>query len=141
MALFRLHRKTWEKGTRSLPTPSAKPFDAAPAPSESRKRPYRDDSASEDSVEEGESGDVDVGAQPSRRRNGARGKGGEKKEIFPGGGRRGVSSGLSTIIKRAGEAGKSGDSQARSKGKTKTKEKWWAELGGGSKRSVRLRAG
>ena len=61
------------------------------------------------------------------------------RESFPGGGRRGVSSGLSTVVKRIGAGGK-GATPVKSK--PKTKEKWWTELGGGgSKGSIRLKKG
>ncbi|RDX57020.1 ribonuclease H-like protein [Lentinus brumalis] len=132
MALFRLHRKTWEKNSRPMPSSSA-----------SEKRP-RSASISESvheppSGSEGEdSDDVADTSQatitPSYR---AKDKGNAKaKESFTGGGRRGVSSGLSTVVKRFGTSAKG------SKEPAKTKERWWKELGGGgSKGSVRLRAG
>ncbi len=40
-------------------------------------------------------------------------QGQKKRQVFPGGGRKGVSSGLSTVVTRK---------------ETKTKTKWWAEL-------------
>ncbi|KAI0719176.1 ribonuclease H-like domain-containing protein [Cerioporus squamosus] len=138
MALFRLHRKTWEKSARPLPTSST-----------SKKR--RRSASISESVNEPPSGsedeDRDDGADPSHaavsRSSRTKEKGKAKAQgSFPGGGRRGVSSGLSTVVKRFGASSKSSKEQAKLKSKTKTKEKWWKELGGGgSKGSVRLRAG
>lgn len=55
---------------------------------------------------------------------------GEQEADFPGGGRKGVSSGLSTIVKKKGGSNKS-----------KAKTSWWTELGNGSKGSIKLTAG
>ena len=44
---------------------------------------------------------------------------------FPGDGRKGISSGLSTIVTRGGRSGSGGSE----------KTKWWKELGGGSAKS------
>ncbi|EIW80671.1 MipD protein [Coniophora puteana RWD-64-598 SS2] len=85
MAVFRLHRKEWEKGIRPMPSSSQ------PA---SRKRSAED--ADVDDLEEGES---------------------EKRQM-PVGGRKGVSSGLSTIIKRKGASASE-----------KPRNEWWKDLG------------
>ena len=146
MALFRIHRKEWEKGARPLPTAPTKPSNAQASSSShnSRKRPHegdvsRDDVGSDD--EEEIDGDEAAVTPASKRSGKSKGKS-KAHDAFPGGGRRGVSSGLSTVVKRVGASGKGDDGQARSKGKSKTKEKWWKELGGGgSKGSLRLKAG
>ncbi|KAF9050748.1 ribonuclease H-like protein [Hymenopellis radicata] len=78
MAVYRVHRKEWEKGTKQQ------------APSKKRKKPDAND----------------------------------EPEEFPGGGRKGVSSGLSTVVKR--------DTREPDK------KSWWKELGAGPKGSVRL---
>ena len=146
MALFRIHRKEWEKGARPLPTAPTKPSHAQPSTSSSnlRKRPREGDD-SNDGVESDEEDDLsgnETVVTPAGSGSGkAKGKS-KAHEAFPGGGRRGVSSGLSTVVRRVGASGKGDDGQARPKGKSKTKEKWWKELGGGgSKGSLRLKAG
>ncbi len=78
MAVYRIHRKEWEKGTKQ------------PALSKKRKKPDDND----------------------------------EPEEFPGGGRKGVSSGLSTVVKRDK--------------REPVNQSWWKELGTGSKGSVRL---
>ncbi|KAG5651583.1 hypothetical protein H0H81_008137 [Sphagnurus paluster] len=94
MAVYRLHRKEWEKGNKPLKT----------------KKRKRTDAQDEDNVDE------------------ANGKNAEKDKmsVFPGGGRKGVSSGMTTVIRRGSTSG-SGE-----------KTKWWKELAGSSKGSVRL---
>ncbi|TFK81791.1 ribonuclease H-like protein [Polyporus arcularius HHB13444] len=118
MALFRLHRKTWEKNARHMPSSSI-----------SKKRPRGDGGAdpSQSTVD------------PSSR---MKDKGKAKpKEVFPGGGRRGVSSGLSIVLKRSG-ASKGSQERDQVKSKSKINEKWWKDLGGGgSKGSLRLKVG
>ncbi|EJF64761.1 ribonuclease H-like protein [Dichomitus squalens] len=149
MALFRLHRRTWEKNVRPLPLPHHKSSGSAtPEPSALRKRP-RAESLSQSSDEpgedsEGREGATDISIAPSQVDKGKAKKKGKTRtvsaESFPGGGRKGVSSGLSTVVKRAG-----GSAGGRTRVKTKTKEKWWKDLGGGtsgdSKGSVRLKVG
>ena len=131
MALFRLHRKTWEKGTRSVPSasvPKKRPRSASV--SESVNEPP---SGSEEDEADEEQDGRDGAASPSSH---AKRKGKAKaQESFPGGGRRGVSSGLSTVVKRVGVS-----ASGKVKTKVKTKEKWWKDLGGsgGSKGSIRL---
>ncbi|KAG6889539.1 hypothetical protein C0992_004799 [Termitomyces sp. T32_za158] len=84
MAIYRIHRKEWEKGNKPLPQ------------TKKRKRV------------EGMAGDADDNE----------GKDGMEAEssTFPGGGRKGVSSGLSTIVRRG--PGVSGGQ----------KKKWWKEV-------------
>ena len=141
MAVFRIHRNIWEKGTRALPlSASTKPAADASSSSNPRKRPH-DDNADADMDSESEltrSVGQSDGTGGTGKKGKAKAKTGKAQESFPGGGRRGVSSGLSTVIKRVGD---SASGHAKTKGKTKTKEKWWKELGGGSKGSVRLKAG
>ncbi|KAI0707097.1 ribonuclease H-like domain-containing protein [Earliella scabrosa] len=144
MALFRLHRKTWETNVRPIAATRSKspaPSTSSPAPSaKPSKRPRStsptdgvdDDASNEDKDESVVSRAVSTSAKKKGKTKAAK--------TFPGGGRRGVSSGLSTVIKR-GVAEKG--SRAQTKVKAKTKEKWWKELGGGggSKGSVRLKVG
>ncbi|KAJ6626696.1 ribonuclease H-like domain-containing protein [Mycena sp. CBHHK59/15] len=114
MAVYRLHRKEWEKGAAPLKRPLA---------TDGKKR-------SMDTVEgEGSDDETDDAAEEPVK--------GKKVSGFPGGGRKGVSSGLSTVWPRPGVAATSG-----------VKSQWWKELGGsggggstkGSKGSIRLNA-
>ncbi|KAI1797005.1 ribonuclease H-like protein [Ganoderma leucocontextum] len=146
MALFRLHRKTWEKNVRPPSLPHSKAHGTAtPPPNVPHKRP-RTASLSEpadyaDDDREDQGGEASADASPATVREGKKGKA-RAAESFPGGGRRGVSSGLSTVVKRGGI---SASSKAKVKTKTKEKEKWWKDLGGGassgSKGSLRLKVG
>ena len=97
MAVYRIHRKEWEKSIQSSPK-HVHP--------KKRKRV----SAEDDNVE-----DVKKSQGPA----------------FPGGGRKGVSSGLSTIVKRGGSGSQSNGGSGPG-GKSK---KWSKELGGGSEES------
>ncbi|OSD02939.1 ribonuclease H-like protein [Trametes coccinea BRFM310] len=164
MALFRLHRKEWEKDFRPAVAAvlararsrsrSKSPARAAAAASASvpLKRARRSSSPSASVAPDSDEDDAAV--QPAAKK--PKSKAGSKRkssassqneDTFPGGGRRGVSSGLSTVIKRAGGAGSRSASAAdKTKPKTKTKEKWWKDLGGGgssggSKGSMRLKVG
>ncbi|KAF7317863.1 Exonuclease domain-containing protein [Mycena kentingensis (nom. inval.)] len=118
MAVFRLYRKQWEVGT-------------APWPPAAKKQEAADD--------EGETlEDSEADEEPVRGRNKRKhGKEKEKRrDSFPGGGRKGVSSGLSVVVKR-GEKEREKD---RGKRKSGGGNEWWKELGGssGSKGSMRL---
>ncbi|KAG5718637.1 hypothetical protein E4T56_gene16514 [Termitomyces sp. T112] len=83
MGIFRLHRKEWEKGTKLL--------------SQAKKRKREEGAVDDDAEEEGK-GEAEVETSTS---------------TFPGGGRKGVSSGLTTIVRRGpGALGRE-------------KKKWW----------------
>ncbi|KAJ8489100.1 hypothetical protein ONZ45_g13705 [Pleurotus djamor] len=73
-----------------------------------KKKRKREDVEDEDNVEES---DVEASAE----------------QEFPGGGRKGVSSGLSTIVRRKGKAGSAPPRPS------KTKKGWWKDLGTGTK--------
>ncbi|KAF8058643.1 ribonuclease H-like domain-containing protein [Lyophyllum atratum] len=90
MAIYRLHRKEWEKGSKPL-----------------TKKRKRGDETQDDETGAADSAVGEVKAAPS----------------IPGGGRKGVSSGLTTVVRH----GASGE-----------KTKWWKELAGGMKGSMRL---
>ena len=101
----------------------------------------------EDEYHDEQGGEDIPEASPTANHKGKKKKGKAKDvESFPGGGRRGVSSGLSTVVKRAGVVA---SSKTKTKTNTKTnakqKEKWWKELGGGgsggSKGSLRMKVG
>ncbi|KAI5119296.1 hypothetical protein M0805_008211 [Coniferiporia weirii] len=147
MALYRLHRKEWEKGIRmpmlspsrvlqkkrKAPTEEDDEDDASSGPDEEQ-----DESVSRTCVKQKTT--IDVRTSQTKL---------SKSGTFPGGGRRGVSSGLSTVVKHArgriknGKAGGGGASTDAGDGK----DKWWATLGGvsvatagrgGSKGSMRV---
>lgn len=99
MAIFRLHRKLWEK---DLPRSHF-----LTASRQKRPAPEED----EDSEEEEEGSSTEAANHPKKPRA-------TPKKEFPGGGRRGVSSGLSTVIKRKDAPGKS------------SKSAWWKDLNG-----------
>lgn len=105
MAVYRLHRKEWEKGHKQL----TKAADSGMKRKRGEKKEHEDPGVNEAGDDDGE----DMKA----------------KKQFPGGGRKGVSSGLTTVIRRGGN-GKGGT--------TGEKTKWWKELAGSSKGSLRL---
>ncbi|KAJ7087368.1 ribonuclease H-like domain-containing protein [Mycena belliarum] len=106
MAVYRIHRKEWEKGSAPLRLPTA---------GKGKKRARDDESHdSDDSADE---------AAP------AAGKGSKSKAAstsFPGGGRKGVSSGLSTVVRRAAPSTE--------------KKPWWKDLGDAPGSKFRLSA-
>ncbi|PIL35383.1 hypothetical protein GSI_02109 [Ganoderma sinense ZZ0214-1] len=145
MALFRLHRRTWEKNVRPLPQPHSKPQGSATPPPAARHKRSRSammsESADDEDEDRGEREEAIPDASPAANHKGKKKGKGKETESFPGGGRRGVSSGLSTVVKRVGVAASS-----KTKTKPKTKEKWWKDLGGGgassgSKGSFRMKVG
>ena len=103
MAVYRVHRKEWEKGNKILGKDGEVTKKRKRAPGNLSARSEDDDDVNGDERMEGSS-------------------------KFPGGGRKGVSSGLSTVIRRNGGSG--GE-----------KTKWWKELGGVSKGSMSLKTG
>ncbi|THG99473.1 hypothetical protein EW145_g7260 [Phellinidium pouzarii] len=129
MALYRLHQKEWEKGFRSISGLSSKSL------TRKRKAPAEDEKDGFDSgSDEGETGvrQTHVVQNPGPKPQPSHAKGKKDRVEFPGGGRLGVSTGLSTVIKSAGKRAKnvktvSVSSDRRSEGGG---EKWWATLGG-----------
>lgn len=114
MAVYRLHRKEWDKGFRSQPL----------ALSSSKKRKaleFKDDEHNSDD-----------GDGPAVKKKG------KTVEEFPGGGRKGVSSGLSTVVRRSSERTR----KIPSHNIKETKSNWWATLNDapskGSKGSIRI---
>ena len=104
MAVYRLHRKDWEKGNRPIA------LQGGPVATAGAKR-KRDDDASENE-EEGNNDEVVVKPSLAKEKK-------KKKKLnsqeYPGGGRKGVSSGLSTVVRRG-------------PGKEKEKTQWWKQL-------------
>jgi RNA exonuclease 4 len=104
MAVYRLHRKEWEKGGKQLVN--------AGESGKKRKRLKNNEVKGPDDGDESED---------------------EVKHEFPGGGRKGVSSGLTTVLRR----GRNREARDGIVGEKKTK--WWKELARGSKDTLRLK--
>jgi RNA exonuclease 4 len=102
MAIFRIYRKEWEKDQRPMKTNKK-----GHATRTSTRKTLNNDS------EEGLEGEEDEDEPEGKQ--------------HPGGGRKGVSSGLSVIVKRKGESG--GKSQRRPRPSLGTKAGWWKQLG------------
>ncbi|KAJ7026742.1 ribonuclease H-like domain-containing protein [Mycena alexandri] len=124
MAVYRLHRKEWEKGTTSRPLPQAK----------TKGKGKAEASPSDDDDDEEAEGDADV-PQAKKKKSES-----EKPKTFPGGGRKGVSSGLGTVVRRQGTArgGRGGEDKRSVGAGGGGGAEWWKELGGGAKGSMRL---
>ncbi|KAI0343774.1 ribonuclease H-like protein [Trametopsis cervina] len=99
MAVYRIHRKAWDKG---FPRPSAS------GAALSRKRSITQMDGDGDDDDEAEEDEDAIGRVAGAHKS-------SRTESFPGGGRKGVSSGLSVVVKRKD---------------TKTKSGWWKDLGG-----------
>lgn len=115
MALYRLHKLEWEKELRPFTEAwkakhGSKGVDEDTTKSSKRKR----------KAESNEDEDEDDEENPSHRK---RSNGGE----FPGGGRKGVSSGLGLIVRRGGKRVDNERSRKQSKDneETDTTEQWW----------------
>jgi RNA exonuclease 4 len=118
MAVYRLHRKEWERSAPRLRVSSV---------SATGKR----------RADEDEDEDEDEDA-PSIPRDG-RIKDTKTKSAFPGGGRKGVSSGLSTVVRRSdGVSASGGDKRGKGKGGGGGGEWWKVLTGGGAKGSMRV---
>ncbi|KAH8110505.1 ribonuclease H-like protein [Phellopilus nigrolimitatus] len=134
MALYRLHRKEWDKGFRmmTVSTSFKSVGNKRKAPSEDDKDEMSDNDTNEGEGEDGpQNGPIIQATREQKAVTSVKQtKSNKGKSEFSGGGRRGVSSGLSTIVKRAGQrtkAGKVGETTSKSAG---GKEIWWATLGG-----------
>ena len=118
MAVYRLHRKDWEKGNRPIPLQGGLVATAG------TKR-KRDDNAAKKEEEGNDEGEV---VKPSLAKEKKKKRKLNSQE-YPGGGRKGVSSGLSTVVRRG-------------PGNEKEKTQWWKQLPTvttpGSKGSVRI---
>lgn len=118
MAVYRIHRKEWDKG---IPSPGAV------GTSKKRKASLVDADADDEDTSTTAVGKKGKASTASKH-----------ERTFPGGGRKGVSSGLSTIVKRT--SGRDGSSL--SERVEKKKSEWWKELGEslGAKGSMSLKA-
>ncbi|KAJ3877554.1 ribonuclease H-like domain-containing protein [Lentinula edodes] len=159
IAIYRLHRKEWDKGSASTlrastmikmaKTKSRHDGDDekeinvedskidVESPEVKRKGKRKRTAGDEDPDEPNPEKTLDQSPTSSKLKMGlsnSKKKANGRQEIFPGGGRRGVSSGLSTIVRKGG-GGSTTDSD-------RPKTQWWKELGNagssGLKGSLRL---
>ncbi|OCB90949.1 phosphoglycerate mutase-like protein [Sanghuangporus baumii] len=109
MALYRLHRKEWEKQFRAIYgiTSSSKSLGK-------RKAPVKDEDDSHDQ----ESSFTTV--KKSKRK--------KQTTVIPGSGKQGISLGISTVVKRAGEKIKIGKLAPEAPKEGGGKTRWWATL-------------
>ena len=126
MAIYRLHRKEWDK---SFGPPV--PYTTGTTGAKKRKEPV------------GESANEDASSNTASF---SKGKNAVKRKDFPGGGRKGVSSGLSTVIKGKDGRMHNGESTSRTKNVSLSKDEWWTTLGdgassSGAKGSLKIRTG
>lgn len=128
MAVYRLHKKEWEKGSR--PQPAAVQA-SSKATSSKRKAPSESGSNDEEKVDDdgddSSGDDVESQSKPSPVPVKSIPKGKPAPKVYPGGGRKGVSSGLLTVVRRVGEKTKAGGGSDR----TTVKTEWWKQLPGG----------
>ncbi|KAF8959250.1 ribonuclease H-like domain-containing protein [Flammula alnicola] len=162
MAVYRLHKKEWEKGSRPLPpgskilmtttttTTTVTSTTTATSSTSSTKRKefeFADDESDSDSDDESTSRDPPQSQvkQKDKAPASAARQADASKSTFPGGGRKGVSSGLSTIMRHTG--GKPHMSGAKGGGAgvaAASKSEWWKQLpgglsaAGGAKGSIRV---
>ena len=150
MAVYRIHKKDWEKGSRPHPT-------SAPAKSSTKasKRTAAEAEFASDAESESDSDEpsTSVPKPTSTLKTTVAGKKRKTKNsstTFPGGGRKGLSSGLSTVVKKIGAAAPgSMSTHPTSRGNPKAaggagKSEWWKQLpggvsiGGGAKASIKI---
>jgi RNA exonuclease 4 len=115
LAIYRLHRKQWEKGYAVIPIR---------VPYKAKEKDIGDQLAPEPEISQRSSGD------DRSRRTSLPSRTSEGKTTY----RKGVSSGLSTIVRHRSKV---------NSGVGGSKNKWWSELGGaqardGSKGSIRV---
>ncbi|KAJ7275017.1 ribonuclease H-like domain-containing protein [Mycena rebaudengoi] len=115
MAVYRLHRREWERGSAPLRLPSSSTSVSRDADPEEE-----DD---EDEQEEAQDEEGGRAANKGKKDTGSKTKG---KESFPGGGRKGVSSGLGVVVRRGSG---SGSAPRGGKGGGGGGGEWWKELG------------
>ncbi|KAK7472104.1 3'-5' exonuclease [Stygiomarasmius scandens] len=141
MAVYRLHRKEWEKGSvgsqtsnylasgKKGRTPESgsddDEGDVGGGETKHKKGKKRKLSVDEDATDE--EGTDQRRNKPKK----TRGREDGRKE-FPGGGRKGVSSGLSTIVKRKGKGDEGSVPGSGKPSNSRNKTQWWKELGSGS---------
>jgi len=149
MAVYRIHKKEWEKGNRPLPTTKGTTSTSSTPPPTLTKAKRTVVDAESESESDSDKPSMSKTIPPTVKL-GKKRKRKDSLPTFPGGGRKGVSSGLSTVVKKVvGVAHGSGSTtnQATSKRNFKTagggsKSEWWKQLpggvavGGGAKASI-----
>ncbi|KAF5346281.1 hypothetical protein D9758_011499 [Tetrapyrgos nigripes] len=180
MAVYRLHRKEWEKSSLGVQAAILLSANTAakgktPEPAGDGERDGRDkektkkkdkekekkrkvpaDEEEDEDEDDDENADDEEGRGLSSGVSSKSSKKPKKQKEFPGGGRKGVSSGLSTIVRQKGKAesdrgkargGTAGAGSGASQKNSGVKDQWWKELRGsgsgsggakGSKFSLRL---
>ncbi|EIN06614.1 hypothetical protein PUNSTDRAFT_105720 [Punctularia strigosozonata HHB-11173 SS5] len=124
MAIFRIHKKEWEKSQRPM-TANVRQNETS-----AKKSDLMDDDDRE-TTSHGASADTASNVKKGKRKRNEK-EGGSG--LFPGGGRKGVSSGKSVVIRRRGDVV---DERGRQKGSAaghggrKAAGNWWADLGSG----------
>lgn len=124
MAIYRLHRKQWEQAYSVVPirVRNAPSQPTASSESTTSDTPASNSTSKKRSRQSGDD-DSDVDSDTNTK----------KKEKFPGGGRKGVSSGLSVVVKRGKGVTVKGGKGGGGGGDTGAeKTQWWKKLGSGS---------
>lgn len=146
MALFRLYKKQWESGFRSFhmqsrhkadddPESKAHALDRlSPSSNRGRKRKHSDSSKldGDDDADDG-SGHISTISQRRKQRS-------RSPPPADSAQRKGISSGITTVTKRAGikEVRRKGARTGDDGEKGNVGEKWWKSLGGGKKGGIKL---
>ncbi|KAF9012701.1 ribonuclease H-like domain-containing protein [Cyathus striatus] len=138
MAIYRIHRKEWEKAAPRVP-PSLHVNADAGAEGESaqkktkgKKRKHLGVDAEDMGSSDEDEDEVKAEASTSKR-----------AKVFPGGGKKGVSSGLSTVVRGGDKHGKGANLKSQAVAQKNAKTEWWKELpntgvGGGKKGSMKI---
>jgi len=128
MAIYRLHKKVWEQGTH-IPHISSH--------SAGKRKSSEMEGANDDEDQQDDPGALSRASPQSNRKPKAK-KNKEKRDEFPGGGRKGISSGLSTVVHQKG----SGTGSTHKPPKPSASGEWWKQLpsagAAGSKGSIRI---
>ncbi|KAF5346309.1 hypothetical protein D9758_011489 [Tetrapyrgos nigripes] len=163
MGVYRLHRKEWEKSSLGIQAATLLSANAAakgktPEPAgdgeredkekmkkkdkdkgKKRKVPLAAGEEDDDDDDEDENADDEEGRGLSSGLSSKSSKKPKKQKEFAGGGRKGVSSGLSTIVRQKGKVendrgkargGTAGAGSGASQKNSAVKDPWWKELGG-----------
>lgn len=111
MALYRLHKVAWEASLRGVMEAFAKKTGKPKPGKKAKGKRKREDGEGDEEEEEGD----------------GEGKNGRKE--FPGGGRKGISSGLSVVVKRFGKKVESDQPRRRgpAPAASSSSGNWWEE--------------
>jgi len=154
MAVYRIHKKDWEKGSRPHPTPKVASTSSTPTTSSKKaskrtavEAEFASDAESEPDLDEPSTSKAKLNPTPKPTTAGKKGKTKDSSTTFPGGGRKGVSSGLSTVVKKIGAESPGSKTSLSSHSKaagSAGKSEWWKQLpggvsiGGGAKASMTI---